>query len=276
MLKFLKTGDFPPIEHSAILNNSLIAVTVLVVCWIITLLLGRAIRKAHSQFLKFDALLLPIITSSATFLIFIIGFVIILDIFGVNTNSIVALLGASGLAIAFALKDTLQNIAAGFMLLLLRPFTVGDYIECGSMTGTIKEVHVFTTILETPDGLYISAPNSALWGCSIKNYTRNGKRRLDAVVGISYEDSIDTGIAVLQEIITKETRFLNDPAPIVMVKALEDSFVALQIRAWLLVADFSAVDWDLNRLMKEKIEAAGLTIPFPQRDIHMFQHSPTK
>lgn len=160
--------------------------------------------------------------------VYAIGLIIVLDIFGVNTNSIIALLGAAGLAVGLALKDTLCNIAAGIMLLILRQFRVGHFIECGVYTGTVKEIGLFTTILETIDGLYLSMPNSSLWGTPIKNFTRNGKRRMDLVVGISYGDSIDKGFEVLKEIVEAESRFLKDPGPQVMVQALGDSSVNLQ------------------------------------------------
>ena len=130
--------------------------------------------------------MVPILCATASYAVYAIGLIILLDIFGVNTNSIIALLGAAGLAVWLALKDTLSNIAAGIMLLILWPFKVGHFIECGSFTGTVQEIGLFTTILENIEGLYLSMPNSVLWGAPIMNFTRNGKRRMDLVVGIFY------------------------------------------------------------------------------------------
>lgn len=229
----------------------------------------RSIRKAKEHFEKLDATLVPILCTTATYVIYIIGGVFILDIFGVNTASIIALLGAAGIAVGLALKDTLSNIAAGIMLLLLRPFRSGDFVEIESVMGIIKEINLFTTILETPDGLYISSPNSVIWGNSIKNYTRNGRRRMDIVIGIAYSDSIDIGLDVLKKIASEEFRFLRDPAPETMVVSVAENSVNLQLRGWTTIDDYWQTFWDLNKRTKEEIERAGLTIPFPQRSVHV-------
>lgn len=235
--------------------------------------IARAVRKAilntNSKLKKLDATLLPIFSTVASYAVYIIGGVFILDIFGVNTASLIALVGAAGLAIGLALKDTLSNIAAGIMLLILRPFKAGDFIEFGSTQGTVKEINLFTCVFETVDGLYIASPNSVLWGSSIKNFTRNGKRRMDIVVGISYSDSIDVGLSVLQKVIASESRLLPDPAPQTMVVSMMDSSVNLQLRAWAKNEDYWPAYWDLNKRVKESIEEAGLTIPFPQRTLHV-------
>tara|TARA_R110001583_G_scaffold169301_1_gene322168 strand:+ start:16814 stop:17674 length:861 start_codon:yes stop_codon:yes gene_type:complete len=247
--------------------NLLSALAVVIVCYIIAGLARRAIYKSGHRFAKLDDTLIPVLSTVAAYAIYAVGVVIVLDLFGVNTTSLIALMGAAGLAIGLALKDTLSNIAAGIMLLILRPFRVKDFIECGSIIGTVSEVGLFTTQLETPDGLFISAPNSTLWGAPIKNFTRNGKRRMDILVGIAYGDSIDDGLAVLRDIAGSESRLLTAPAPQVMVAAMADSAVTLQLRAWTSTDDYWLTLWDLNKRVKEQIEAAGLTIPFPQRQI---------
>ena len=269
MEKIVKGINFNTADLRAWITNLVLAIVVLFICWLIAHLLRRSIRKTYENVEKFDQLLVPVITNISVFLVYAVGVVVILDIFGFNTNSMIALIGAAGIAVGLALKDTLQNIAAGVMLLILKPFKIDDFIECSSVSGTIKEVSVFTTIIETPDGLYVSAPNSVLWGNVIKNFTRNGKRRMDLIVGISYSDSIETGMKTLQELIKSDSRILSEPQPQVMVQALADSSVNLQMRVWTDVKDYWATFWDLNRQMKEKIEAAGLSIPFPQRDVHM-------
>jgi len=271
MGEFIKKLGIFSMDYSAILSNIAFLAGVLFVCWLISWIVKKILHRSQDKVDKFDPIFLPILTKSITLFVYGFGIVVILDHFGVNTNSMIALLGAAGLAVALALKDTLQNIAAGTMLLMLRPFAIGDYIECGSTTGTVKEVHIFTTILKTADGLYVSAPNSSLWGSPIKNYTRNGTRRIDAGVGISYGDSIESGLAALQNVITSEARLLTDPAPQVLVTALADSSVNLQLRAWASTADFWDVTWSLNHQIKVKIEEAGLTIPFPQTDVHIFK-----
>ena len=250
--------------------NGFLVIIVLFASHFIAKALHRWIHNTNERFEQFDETLVPILCTAASLVVYAVGLIIILDFFGVNTTSIIALLGAAGLAIALALKDTLSNIAAGIMLLILRPFRSGHFIECGSILGTIKQVGLFTTILETPDGLYISSPNSSLWGSPIKNFTKNGTRRMDLIVGIAYSDSIDKGFDALQLVIQDESRFLTEPAPKMMVQAMADSSVNLQLRAWASIENYWDVYWDANKSIKEQVEAAGLTIPFPQRDVHIF------
>ncbi|MCK4840207.1 MAG: mechanosensitive ion channel family protein [Desulfobulbaceae bacterium] len=265
-------------NHSTVLidfgYNILLAITILLACSLIARGARRFIRRANDHLEKLDETIVPVLCTSATYVIYIVGLVIILDIFGVNTASIITLLGAAGLAIGFALKDTLSNIAAGIMLLILRPFKVGDFIEFGSTMGTIKEINLFATILETFDGIYISSPNGQIWSSTIKNYNRNDKRRLDVMVGISYGDSIDTGLEVLRQIIATEPRFLQEPAPPqTMVISLADSSVNLQLRGWTTTDDYWQTLCDLNKRVKEEVEQAGLSIPFPQMDVHLIKTS---
>ncbi|MEP7703319.1 mechanosensitive ion channel family protein [Paraglaciecola sp. 25GB23A] len=249
--------------------NLILAIVIFVASSLIARAVRKAIRNTNSKLKKLDATLIPIFSTVASYVVYIIGSVFILDIFGVNTASLIALVGAAGLAVGLALKDTLSNIAAGMMLLILRPFKAGDFIEFGATQGTVKEINLFTTILETIEGLYIASPNSVLWSNNIKNFTRNGKRRMDIVVGISYSDSIDEGFAVLKKIADVESRLLVDPAPQVMVASMMDSAVNIQLRAWAKNEDYWAAYWDLNKRVKESIEEAGLTIPFPQRTLHV-------
>jgi len=203
--------------------------------------------------------------------VFIICAIMILNIFGLNTASLIALLGAAGVAIGLALKDTMGNIASGIILFFLGCYRNGEFIEFDSFNGTVKEINLFTTILETPDGIYISAPNSSIWGSPLRNFTRNGKRRMELSVRISYSDSVDTAFGVLRDIIESEARFLKEPAPQVIVQSMQDSYVNLVIRAWANIQDYWDVYWQQMRNLKERIEAAGLHIPFPQQDVHIVQ-----
>lgn len=249
--------------------NLILAIVIFVASSLIARAVRKAINNTNSKLNKIDATLIPIFSVVASYAVYVIGGVFILDIFGVNTASLIALVGAAGLAVGLALKDTLSNIAAGIMLLILRPFKTGDFIEFGSTQGTVKEISLFTTVLETIDGLYIASPNSVLWGNNIKNFTRNGKRRMDIVVGISYSDSIDDGFKILQAVAANESRLMTDPAPQVLVASMADSAVNIQLRAWATNENYWSAYWDLNKQVKEAIEAAGLTIPFPQRTLHV-------
>lgn len=251
----------------------LLSVAIAFACKVVATWVSRVVKTANERFHRLDATLVPILATTARYVVYIIAGMFILDIFGVNTASIITLLGAAGLAVGFALKDTLSNIASGIMLLFLRPINAGEYIEAGSIAGTMQEINLFTSILTTGDGIFVSVPNSAIWGSTIVNYTRNGRRRLNIVVGIDYGDSIDAGLEVLRNIAAAESRFLREPAPDVMVVSMADSAVNLQLRGWTANADFWQTQWDLNKRIKEEIEKAGLSIPFPQCSVHVVQNA---
>lgn len=252
----------------------ILVLLVFIVAGVLSRTLKSQVSKNSKRFARLDPMLVPIFAGMVGYSVYIIAVVIVLDIFGVNTNSIVALLGAAGLAVGLALKDTLSNIAAGIMMLMLRPFRTGDYISFNGTSGTVEEITLFNTILITPDGQYVSAPNSNVWGATIQNSTRNGTRRMDVVVGVAYDDDLNAGFAALRKIVDAEPRFLPDPQPQIMVQSLGDSSVNLQIRAWATVDDYWPLWWDMQRIVKDEIEAAGLTIPFPQRDVHHYNSAP--
>ena len=201
--------------------------------------------------------------------IFIICVIMILNVFGVNTASLIAVLGAAGVTVGLALKDTLGNIAAGIILLFLGSYRRGEYIEFGEYGGTVREISLFTTILETPEGIYISAPNSSVWGSPLKNYSRNGRRRMELAVNVSYSDSLEMAFQMMRNIAAAEPRFLKDPAPQVVLRSLDDSSVSVAVRAWASTADYWDVYWEQMKNLKTRIEEAGLSIPFPRRNVHL-------
>jgi len=187
---------------------------------------------------------------------------------GVQTASILAALGAAGLAIGLALQGTLANIAAGLMLLWLRPFRVGDYIETSAVAGTVIEVNLFNTQMRTWDGIYKFVPNSELWSTTITNYTRNPTRLILIEFGIDYENDIGKARKLLTDFAARHPQVLADPPVQVVPLTLGDSSVVLQLRAWSNTPDFWTTRWDLTEGGKNELEAAGLTIPFPQHVIH--------
>lgn len=258
--------------HVVIISISqkiLLSIAILIISRLSSKTINKLVTKAGVVIEKFDNTLVPITAAILSYSVYVICSIIILDIFGVNTTSIIAVLGAAGIALGLALKNTLSNIASGIILLFVRPFAIGDLIEFGSLTGTVISVGLFATILEQTDGVFISTPNTNLWEIPIQNYTRNKKRRLELIVSISYSDSIDTAYKVLEEIVAEEKRFLHDPPHQIMVSAMADSSVNIQLRAWAHVDDYSDIKWEQNKNLKEKIEAAGLSIPFPQQDIYI-------
>jgi small conductance mechanosensitive channel len=245
------------------------ALAILIVGWIVANALSRSVRNKLAKSGRIDPTLRPVIGNMVRYLILILVLIAVLAQFGVQTASIIAVLGAAGLAIGLALQGTLQNIAAGFMLLFLRPFNVGDYIDAGGVAGTAEEIGLFVTTLMTPDGVFITVPNSQIWNSSIKNFSRNPTRRIDLTVGIGYDDDIGKGQEVLMGLATNDSRVLKDPAPQVLVTSLGDSSVNLNLRIWTAGSDYWPTLFDLTKAAKLEIEAAGLSIPYPQRDLHI-------
>jgi small conductance mechanosensitive channel len=245
------------------------ALAVLIVGWWIASRASKAITRLLDGQSRIDPMLCTVIASLVRYTILIIVLVAALGQLGVQTTSILAALGAIGLAIGLALQGTLANIAAGMMILWLRPFRVGDYIDTGSAAGTVMEVGLFASELHSWDGIYQFVPNAELWNKRIINYSRLGTRLVDLKFGVAYEDDIPRGKETLLKAAGDDARTRQDPAPVVFVDALGDSSVVLRLRVWAANTDY----WDLRRALTESgkaaLEAAGLTIPFPQRDLHI-------
>lgn len=250
-------------------ENIVSALLILIVGWWIAGRLGAAVRRVLDRQERLDATVKPLIASLVKYTVLIITVVAVLGRFGVQTASIIAVLGAAGLAIGLALQGTLQNIAAGIMLLALRPLKVGEYVEAGGLGGTVEEIGLFTTTLTTADGVYVTAPNSSLWNTAITNYSRNPRRRLDFTIGIAYGDDIGKAQDALLTLMRSDERILAEPAPMTMVTALADSSVNINLRCWVKTADFWDVKWAIQKGAKRAVEDAGCSIPFPQRDVHM-------
>jgi len=195
---------------------------------------------------------------------------------GVQTTSFIAVIGAAGLAIGMALQGTLSNFAAGVMIILFKPFKIGDFIEGGGTKGTVKEIQIFNTILSSPDNRKIILPNSKISGDTIINYSATDRRRIDLVFGISYGDDMKKAKKVLTDLVASDSRILKDPKPFVAVTKLRDSCVELVCRPWVKPSNYWGVYCDLTEKGKEALEANGLSIPFPQRDIHVYQENPAE
>lgn len=247
------------------------ALFILIIGWWFAGWAKRAVTKALNKVASIDATLTPFLSSIVRYVILAFVLVAVLNQFGVQTTSIIAVLGAAGLAIGLALQGTLQNVAAGVMLLVLRPFRVGDFIDAGGQAGTVVEISLFSTELKTPDGIFKSVPNSAVFGSTITNFSRNPTRRIDLLASVSYSDDIDGAMAVLKGILEADARILKDPAPEVMVMAMAASSIDINMRAWVAIGDYWPTLFDLNKRVKQGLEAAGFTIPFPQQDVYMHQ-----
>jgi len=247
------------------------AIVLLVAGWLVANWAKRSMLRVLGRAPRIDNTLKPFFASLVRYLILILVLVAVLAQFGVQTASIIAVVGAAGLAVGLALQGTLQNIAAGIMLLFLRPFRIGDYIDAEGIAGTIDEIGFFTTHMTTFDGVYVEVPNSQLWNRSIKNFSRLPTRRLDIVVGIGYGDDIDKAQAALLDLLHSDDRVHKAPDPQVLVTALADSSVNLNLRCWTDADNYWALLFDMNKSAKQRLDAEGITIPFPQRDVHIFE-----
>lgn len=248
-------------------ENIVSAILILAVGYWLASRLGAVTRRAIDRKTRIDATVKPLAGNTVKYLILTVTIVAVLGQFGIQTASIIAVLGAAGLAVGLALQGTLQNVAAGVMLLLLRPFRVGEFVDAGGLGGTVEEIGLFTTRLTTYDGIFVQAPNSMLWNTAITNYSRNPSRRFDFTVGISYGDDVDAAQAALMKVMTDDSRVLEDPAPMTMVAGLGDSSVNVNMRCWIGTDDFWPAKWDLQKAAKQAVEAAGCTIPYPQREV---------
>ncbi|MCH8154231.1 MAG: mechanosensitive ion channel [Proteobacteria bacterium] len=247
------------------------ALIILIGGWVAAGWVRRKLLRVLERTPRVDQTLRPVIASVVRYVILVFVLIAVLAQFGVQTTSIIALLAAGGLAIGLALQGTLQNIAAGIMILFLRPFRIGDYIDAEGLAGTIDEIGLFTTQMRTYDGIYVEVPNGQLWNRAIRNYSRVTARRLDLVVGIGYDDDIDKALAALMDLLVKDERVNDDPAPQVMVEELAESSVNLNLRCWTDAGNYWSLRFDLTKAAKQRLDAEGITIPFPQRDVHLFQ-----
>lgn len=188
---------------------------------------------------------------------------------GIPITSFFAVLGAAGLAIGLALKDSLSNFSSGVMLIFFRPFRAGDYVEAGGVSGTIDSISIFNTIMKTPDNRVITVPNSHIYAGTITNFSAEATRRIDLVFGISYDDDVMRAKQIMQSVLEADERILKEPAPTIMMLELADSSVNLAVRPWVNKDDYWAVRGDVLEKIKSELEAAGLSIPYPQRDVHL-------
>lgn len=248
------------------------AAAIMVAGWVI----GSWVRKRITSFKKLDPTISGFLGGFAKYGVLAVALVAVLGQFGIETASLLAVLGAAGLAIGLALQGTLSNVAAGTMLLILRPFKVGDYVEFGSTGGTVQSIGLFGTELNTVDNKYVFAPNSNVWGAEIVNYSRNKQRRQDIPVGISYNDDINKAFDVIQKVLDADDRLVRskDKEPIIRVVAMGESSVDLMVRLWTKTEDFFAVQWDLNKAIKEALDENGISIPFPTRTLEVVSGNP--
>lgn len=247
------------------------AVVILIVGWWIAGTVKRWIRGKLARAPRFDLTLAGFLASFASYTIMTFTLIAVLHQFGVQTASLVAMLGAAGLAVGLALQGTLSNVAAGVMLLIFRPFRVGDFVDVQGASGTVRDMSLFVTELTTSDNIQITVPNGQIWGNAVKNYSVNPTRRMEVTIGVGHGEDLARVIATIQDVLAHDARILKDPAPLVIAMNVHANAVDMVIRAWAKSGDFWPARFDLVQAVKQRLDAEGIEIPFPQQVVYMHQ-----
>lgn len=246
------------------------AIVVLVIGRWIARGLTRLVRRALHRY-EVDVTLERFVSNLVYALLMTVVVIAAINQLGVQTTSLVAVVGAAGLAVGLALQGSLANFAAGVLIVLFRPYQAGDMIEAAGESGVVQEVQIFTTVINTLDNKKVVIPNSQIMAGSITNYTANELRRVDLVAGVSYGDDLDKVKTVLQDVVTADNRVVADPAPTIAVSEMADSSVNFVVRPWVKTDDYWGVYFDLTEAIKKRFDQEGISIPFPQRDVHIYQ-----
>ncbi len=267
----LENIDINALIHTYLIPWSIkiaLALAIFIVGRIVVSIVVGAIQKVMNK-RGVEEVLTRFIVSIIRWVLLLFVVIASLSQLGVDTTSLIALLGAAGLAIGLALQGSLSNFAAGVMLIIFRPFTKGDYVEVAGAAGVIDNISIFTTTMTTPDNKEVIVPNGAILADNITNYSARPTRRVDMVFGISYDDDIRQAKKLLEDIIAADERVLSDPAPVVALGELADSSVNFIVRPWVKSADYWAVLWDTTESVKQRFDAEGISIPYPQMDVHV-------
>jgi len=248
---------------------------IILLSWILSNLIGKTVQRAVANIKSASALLKDFIVNISRKAVFVVGFVVALSMLEVNIGPLLAAIGAAGFIMGFALQGTLSNFAAGIMILIYRPYDVGDLVDVGGMLGKVDAMTIVSTTLRKPDNQKVVIPNNMIWGDIITNITGTSKRRVDMVFGIGYSDDMAEAQKILEEILGNHKAVLKDPAPVVKVHELADSSVNFVVRPWVATENYWDVYWDITRSVKERFDAEGVSIPFPQQDVHMHQVATT-
>ena len=238
--------------------------------WVVKLLL-KIIKSALEKTTVEETVRIFVANLLNTLLMVII-FIAAINQLGIETTSIIAMLGAAGLAIGLALQGSLANFAAGILIVIFRPYKVGDYIEAGSAAGTVLDIQIFSTVLKTPDNKVVVVPNGTIMDSSIINYTGQETRRVDIIASCGYEDDIDKVKDILQDILNRDERILEEPEPRIAVSELADNSINFIVRPWVKSSDVLSVKYSILEQIKKRFDAEGISIPYPQRDVHIYNH----
>ncbi len=250
----------------------LIALVIFFIGRIVARMLQKGLRKMM-QSQEVDKILESFVCNLAYWTIMIFVIIAAINQVGVQTTSLIAVMGAAGLAVGLALQGSLSNFAAGVLIVVFRPYRVGDWVEAAGISGSVEQVQILTTVMKTGDNKQIIVPNSQIMSSIITNYSANDTRRVDMTIGVSYEDDLDKVRATIQGLVDADERILKDPACTIAVAALADSSVNFAVRPWVKTSDYWAVMFDLTEAIKKRFDKDGISFPFPQQDVHLYNKS---
>ena len=256
-------------------KNIVFFLFIILIAWILSKIVSKAVEKAVANVKSASELLKDFIVNIVRKAIFLVGFVVALSMLEVNIGPLLAAIGAAGFILGFALQGTLSNFAAGIMILIYRPYDVGDLVDVAGTFGKVDAMTIVSTTLRKPDNQKVVVPNNMIWGDIITNITGTSKRRVDLVFGIGYGDDIAKAQKILEDILANHEAVLKDPEPAVKVHELADSAVNFVVRPWVETDNYWDVYWDITRAVKERFDAEGISIPFPQSDVHLHQTAAT-
>ena len=250
----------------------LIALAIFIVGRMVARMIQKGIRRMmRAQ--EMDKILETFVSNLAYWTMMIFVIIAAINQVGIQTTSLIAVMGAAGLAIGLALQGSLSNFAAGVLIVIFRPYRVGDWVEAAGISGSVEQVQILTTILKTGDNKQIIVPNSQIMDSIITNYSANDTRRVDLTIGVSYDDDLDKVRATIQALVDADERILKDPACTIAVAALADSSVNFTVRPWVKTADYWGVMFDLTEAIKKRFDEEGISFPFPQQDVHLYNKS---
>ena len=272
IFEFLKKNGIDSGTAVGLVKNIIIALIIFYVGRMAISLIVRGLRKVMRK-QDVDKTLESFVCNLVRIVLLVIVIIAAIGQLGIQTTSFIAIFGAAGLAVGLALQGSLSNFASGVLIVLFRPYKVGDFIEGAGISGSVEQVQILTTILKTGDNKQVIVPNSQIMGSIITNYSANPTRRVDMVVGVSYSDDLDKVRSTIQELVAADDRILDEPACTIAVSALADSSVNFVVRPWVKTSDYWPVMFDMTEAIKKRFDKEGISIPFPQQDVHLYKHA---
>ena len=270
ILEFLKNNGIDSTTFVNFGKDVIVALLIFYIGRFIVKLLVRAMTKVMDR-QNVDETLQRFVGNLVRMALMVVVIIAAIGALGIQTTSFIAIFGAAGLAVGLALQGSLSNFAAGVLIVLFRPYKVGDYVEAAGIAGSVEEVQILTTVLKTPDNKKIIVPNSQIMDSIITNYSANDTRRVDLTIGVSYDDDLDKVHATLRELVNADERILKDPECLIAVSALADSSVNFFVRPWVASGDYWGVYFDLTEKIKKRFDDEGISFPFPQQDVHLYK-----